>query len=128
MPLRSGASILSHRTVSSRIKLVGASYRARCPDLLAASHRSTAEGSLEQYRKASATWSGRRRSSSLTIFLLAKQFKRARRQLRRLKTFLGRVMRDIERRVQERPSLNPFYAINTKDTGLSGEILAFVKK
>ena len=30
----------------------------------------------------------------------AKQFKRARRELRRLRTFLGRVMRDIERQVQ----------------------------
>jgi transposase, IS5 family len=39
----------------------------------------------------------------------ARQFKRARRQLRRLRTFLGRVMRDIERRVQERPSLNPIF-------------------
>ena len=39
----------------------------------------------------------------------AKQFKRARRQLRRLRTLLGRVMRDIERRVQVRPSLNQIF-------------------
>jgi transposase, IS5 family len=39
----------------------------------------------------------------------AKQFKRARRQLRRLRTLLGRVMRDIERRVQGRPSLNQIF-------------------
>lgn len=36
----------------------------------------------------------------------AKQFKRARRELRRLKTFLGRVMRDIERQVRDNPWLN----------------------
>jgi transposase, IS5 family len=36
----------------------------------------------------------------------ARQFKRARRELRRLRTFLGRVMRDIERQVQKSPRLN----------------------
>ena len=39
----------------------------------------------------------------------AKQFKRARRQMRRLKTFLGRVIRDIERQVKKRPSLNQIF-------------------
>ena len=39
----------------------------------------------------------------------AKQFKRARRELRRLRTFLGRVMRDIERQVQRRPSVNHLF-------------------
>src|SRR5438046_5175461 len=36
----------------------------------------------------------------------AKQFKRANRQLRRLKTQLGRVSRDIERKIAGQPSLN----------------------
>jgi IS5 family transposase len=36
----------------------------------------------------------------------ARQFKRANRQLRRLRTFLGRVIRDIERQVQKNPLLN----------------------
>ena len=36
----------------------------------------------------------------------AKQFKRANRQLRRLKTQLGRVSRDIERKIAAQPSLN----------------------
>jgi IS5 family transposase len=36
----------------------------------------------------------------------AKQFKRANRQLRRLKTYLGRVVRDIERKIAGRPALN----------------------
>ena len=39
----------------------------------------------------------------------AKQFKRARRELRRLKTFLGRVMRDIERQIKKSPQLNEFF-------------------
>jgi transposase, IS5 family len=38
----------------------------------------------------------------------AKQFKRANRQLRRLKTQLGRVSRDIERKIAGRPDLNAF--------------------
>jgi IS5 family transposase len=36
----------------------------------------------------------------------AKQFKRANRQLRRLKTYLGRVVRDIERKMAGRPALD----------------------
>ena len=39
----------------------------------------------------------------------AKQFKRARRELRRLKTFLGRVMRDIERKLKRSPGLEPLF-------------------
>jgi len=37
----------------------------------------------------------------------ARQFKRARRQLRQLKTQLGRVVRDIVRKIAGRPELNP---------------------
>ncbi len=36
----------------------------------------------------------------------AKQFKRAGRELRRLRTFLGRVIRDIDRQVRDDPWLN----------------------
>jgi transposase, IS5 family len=39
----------------------------------------------------------------------AKQFKRAGRELRRLKTFLGRVIRDIDRQVSSSPSLNTIF-------------------
>ncbi len=39
----------------------------------------------------------------------AKQFKRARRELRRLKTYLGRVIRDIDRQVRSSPSLNTIF-------------------
>jgi IS5 family transposase len=39
----------------------------------------------------------------------AKQFKRARRELRRLRTMLGRVIRDIDRRVRSSPSLNTIF-------------------
>jgi IS5 family transposase len=39
----------------------------------------------------------------------AKQFKRARRELRRLKTYLGRVIRDIDRQVTTSPSLNSIF-------------------
>jgi transposase, IS5 family len=39
----------------------------------------------------------------------AKQWKRARRELRRLKTFLGRVMRDIERRLKKTPALEAIF-------------------
>ncbi len=39
----------------------------------------------------------------------AKQWKRARRELRRLKTFLGRVIRDIDRQVRSSPSLNTIF-------------------
>lgn len=39
----------------------------------------------------------------------AKQFKRARRELRRLKTYLRRVIRDIERQLKKAPGLDPFF-------------------
>ena len=39
----------------------------------------------------------------------AKHFKRARRELRRLKTFLGRVIRDIERKLKATPWLEPIF-------------------
>lgn len=39
----------------------------------------------------------------------AKQFKRARREMRRLKTYLGRVKRDIDRQVRSSPSLNTIF-------------------
>jgi len=39
----------------------------------------------------------------------AKQFKRARRELRRLKTFLGRVIRDVERKLKLTPGLEPIF-------------------
>ena len=39
----------------------------------------------------------------------AKQFKRARRELRRLKTYLGRVIRDIERKLKQAPGLEPIF-------------------
>ena len=39
----------------------------------------------------------------------AKQFDRARRELRRLKTYLGRVIRDIERQLRKAPWLEPIF-------------------
>ena len=39
----------------------------------------------------------------------AKQWKRARRELRRLRTWLGRVIRDIDRQVRHSPSLNAIF-------------------
>ena len=39
----------------------------------------------------------------------AKQFKRARREERRLKTYLGRVIRDTDRQVKDNPSLNTIF-------------------
>jgi transposase, IS5 family len=39
----------------------------------------------------------------------AKQFKRARRELRRLKTYLRRVIRDIERKLKRTPGLEPIF-------------------
>jgi transposase, IS5 family len=39
----------------------------------------------------------------------AKQFKRARREMRRLKTYLGRVIRDIERQLKKAPHLEPIF-------------------
>ena len=39
----------------------------------------------------------------------AKQFKRARRELRRLKTYLRRVIRDIERKLKKAPRLEPIF-------------------
>ena len=40
----------------------------------------------------------------------ARQMRRARREIRRLKTFLGRVARDIGRKIAERPELAPQFA------------------
>lgn len=39
----------------------------------------------------------------------AKQFKRAKKQLRRLKTYLGRTIRDLERRIAQRPDLQAVF-------------------
>ncbi len=39
----------------------------------------------------------------------AKQFKRARRELRRLKTYLRRVIRDVERQVKKAPLIEPIF-------------------
>ena len=39
----------------------------------------------------------------------AKQFGRAKRELRRLRTFLGRTMRDIERSIKGAPTLNGLF-------------------
>ena len=39
----------------------------------------------------------------------AKQFKRARRSERRLKTYLGRTIRDIERQIRDKPDLNSVF-------------------
>ena len=50
----------------------------------------------------------------------ARQFKRARRSLRTLKTYLGRVMRDIERSIAKQPSLNTHFR---RDLYLSGRVL-----
>jgi len=51
----------------------------------------------------------------------AKQFKRAKRSLKTLKTYLGRVMRDIERAIAKEPALNaPF----RRELYLAGRVLA----
>jgi len=50
----------------------------------------------------------------------ARQFKRARRSLRTLKTYLGRVMRDIERAILRQPGLNPIFR---RELYLAGRVL-----
>ena len=50
----------------------------------------------------------------------ARQFKRAKRSLRTLKTYLGRVMRDIERATAQRPALN---AVFRRELYLAGRVL-----
>jgi IS5 family transposase len=51
----------------------------------------------------------------------AKQFKRAKRSLRTLKTYLGRVMRDIERAIVKEPALNEAFR---RELYLAGRVLA----
>ena len=51
----------------------------------------------------------------------AKQFKRANRSLRRLKTYLGRVMRDIERKIKGQSDLN---AVFRRELFNAGRVLA----
>ena len=51
----------------------------------------------------------------------AKQFKRANRALRRLKTYLGRVIRDIERKIKDNPALNDVFRAKIF---LAGRVLA----
>ncbi len=51
----------------------------------------------------------------------AKQFKRAKRSLRTLKTYLGRVMRDIERAIAKEPALNAHFR---RELYLAGRVLA----
>ena len=58
----------------------------------------------------------------------AKQFKRARRELRRLKTYLGRVIRDIDRQARSNPPLNAIFRqslflaqrVHSQERGLRG--------
>jgi len=50
----------------------------------------------------------------------ARQFKRARRSLRTLKTYLGRVMRDIERAIVRQPALNSAFR---RELYLAGRVL-----
>jgi transposase, IS5 family len=50
----------------------------------------------------------------------ARQFKRARRSLRTLKTYLGRVMRDIERAIARQPALNAHFR---RELYLAGRVL-----
>jgi IS5 family transposase len=50
-----------------------------------------------------------------------RQFKRARRSLRTLKTYLGRVMRDIERAIIRQPALNAAFR---RELYLAGRVLA----
>ena len=50
----------------------------------------------------------------------ARQFKRAKRSLRMLKTYLGRVMRDIERAIAKRPFLNEAFR---RELYLAGRVL-----
>ena len=50
----------------------------------------------------------------------ARQFRRAKRSLRTLKTYLGRVMRDIERAIVRQPSLNTFFR---RELYLAGRVL-----
>jgi IS5 family transposase len=51
----------------------------------------------------------------------AKQFKRAKRSLKTLKTYLGRVIRDIERSILQKPALNPLFR---RELYLAGRVLA----
>jgi IS5 family transposase len=51
----------------------------------------------------------------------ARQFKRAKRSLRKLKTYLGRVMRDIERAIVKQPALNEAFR---RELYLAGRVLA----
>lgn len=55
----------------------------------------------------------------------AKQFKRARRSLKKLKTYLGRVIRDIGRKVEGKPALKKTFA---HLLGLSRRVLAQQRK
>lgn len=50
----------------------------------------------------------------------ARQFKRANRSLRTLKTYLGRVMRDIERAIVRQPGLNAFFR---RELYLAGRVM-----
>jgi transposase, IS5 family len=50
----------------------------------------------------------------------ARQFKRAKRSLRTLKTYLGRVMRDIERAIAQKPGLNTAFR---RELYLAGRVL-----
>jgi IS5 family transposase len=50
----------------------------------------------------------------------ARQFKRAKRSLRTLKTYLGRVMRDIERAIAKQPALNAAFR---RELYLAGRVL-----
>ena len=42
-------------------------------------------------------------------YTYAKQFKRARKQLRKLKTYLGRTIRDIGRQIADKPQLQEIF-------------------
>lgn len=53
---------------------------------------------------------GKQKLLAASRYSHARQMKRARRAVRKLKTYLGRVSRDIQRKLEEAPSLKPHFA------------------
>jgi IS5 family transposase len=53
---------------------------------------------------------GKQKLLAASRYSHARQMKRARRAVRKLKTYLGRVYRDIQRKLEEAPSLKPHFA------------------
>ena len=73
-------------------------------------HRCERDGTAARRRQRRSAGRGRGGARLANRYACARQMRRARREVERLKTFLCRVARDIGRKIADRPGLMPHFA------------------